>query len=52
MDNVKVVFTPLGSHFLFSTVYFPRTKQETKDMWGIPYKNVVGSIMYAKKKNT
>ena len=46
MNDAKYVFTPLGSHFKHSKDLCPRTKQEEEDMRGIPYTNVVGSIMY------
>ena len=47
MNSAKVVSTPFGSHFLFSKEHCPWTKQEEDDMQGVPYTNVVVSIMYA-----
>ena len=46
MENAKVVNVPLGGHYKLSPEQSPSTDQEREDMIGVPYANVVGSVMY------
>lgn len=48
MNNAKVVSTPLGAHYKFSRDLCPQFKQEEQEpqMIGIPYTNVMSSVMY------
>lgn len=47
MQNVKVVNTPLPSHFKLTKEMCPKTQEEEDKMSKIPYALVVGSLMYA-----
>jgi len=47
MSNSKPVTTPMSQQFKLSTSQAPKTHDDIIYMEGIPYANVVGSLMYA-----
>ena len=47
MHKVKVVSSPLATHFKLSTKQSPSTDKEKEDMERVPYASAVGSLMYA-----
>ena len=46
MTNSKLVTTPMPQQFKLSTSQAPKTNDDIIYMEGIPYANVVGSLMY------
>lgn len=46
MADAEVVFIPLVTHFRLSSDLCPKTQEDKEFMEGIPYRFVVGSIMY------
>lgn len=47
MDKAKHVIIHLAPHFYLSSDLSPKIEEEKDSMHGVPYKSVVGSIMYA-----
>jgi hypothetical protein len=47
MENVKLMSTPLASHFRLSTSQCPKIVEETEDMSKVSYANAVRCLMYA-----
>lgn len=47
MKDAKQTSTPIGAHFELTTVKDQDAVEEGKLMKGVPYSNVVGSMMYA-----
>ncbi|RDX81881.1 hypothetical protein CR513_37392, partial [Mucuna pruriens] len=47
MENVKVVSTPLTTHFKLSSRHSPSNEAEKTNMSRVPYASIVGSLMYA-----
>ena len=47
MNEVKLVSTPLGSHFKLSKEQSPKTEEERDYMSKVPYASAIGSLMYA-----
>lgn len=45
--DAKAVLTPLTAHFKLSTSQRPQTTKELEYIEGVPYANVVGSVMYS-----
>ena len=46
MNEVKLVNTPLGSHFKLSKEQSPKTEEEKDYMSKVPYALAIGSLMY------
>lgn len=49
MMDVKVVSTPLASHFKLSKASCPKYDKEKKEKRKIPYASTIGSLTYAMK---
>ncbi|RDX98966.1 hypothetical protein CR513_18043, partial [Mucuna pruriens] len=47
MKNVKVVSTPLATHFKLSSRHNPSNEAEKINMSRVPYASAMGSLMYA-----
>lgn len=47
ITNAKPICTPLADHFRSSSAMCPKTQEEEKQIKGVPYSLVVGSLMYA-----
>lgn len=47
MADAKSICVPLASHFQLSSQLCPKTQEDKEFMDKIPYKSVVGSLMYA-----
>ena len=47
MNAIKLVSTPLGSHFKLSKEQSPKTEEERDYMSKVPYASAIGSLMYA-----
>ena len=47
MNNVKPFNVLVAPHFKISSVLSPRTDEEKKYMYHVPYTNAVGKLMYA-----
>ena len=47
MQNAKPVSTPLAIHFKLTKKMCPKTQEEIKYMFRVPYSSRVGSLMYA-----
>ena len=46
MMDTKPVLTPLSTQFKLQSLVGPKTEEEKEYMSKIPYKNIVGSIIY------
>jgi hypothetical protein len=46
MQNEKKVSTPLDNHFKLTKEMCPKTQEEIKYMFRVPYSSTVGILMY------
>ena len=47
MQDSTTKSVPIGQHFKLSTDQVPKDDEEREEMKGIPYSNIIGSVMYS-----